>query len=173
MPLSRMITRTFTADGTESHALYSDCERYRYALTRIWTPAAKRLNIVMLNPSKATELRNDPTIERCERRTRALGYGAMSITNLFAWRETSPSRLRMAKRPVGPENDSVLAREAGFADDILLAWGVHGAFLGRSDAVIAILAATGRPMYHLGRSKAGHPRHPLYIAYAQHPIAWG
>jgi hypothetical protein len=31
---------------------------------------------IMLNPSTATEVQNDPTVERCERRARALGFGA-------------------------------------------------------------------------------------------------
>ena len=54
-------------------AVYSPCERYRYALTVEWDTGAPRLLYVMLNPSKATELANDPTIERCERRAKALG----------------------------------------------------------------------------------------------------
>ncbi|MBT8413142.1 MAG: DUF1643 domain-containing protein, partial [Boseongicola sp.] len=72
-----MIVRQHSRDGTDSSAVYSPCEKYRYALTREWDARGRRLVFVMLNPSKATELANDPTVERCERRARQLGYGAM------------------------------------------------------------------------------------------------
>ena len=29
-----------------------------------------------------------------------------------------------------------------------------------------------KPIFHLGLSKAGYPRHPLYIGYKQKPILW-
>jgi hypothetical protein len=28
------------------------------------------------------------------------------------------------------------------------------------------------PVFHLGLTKAGHPKHPLYIAYTQQPELW-
>jgi hypothetical protein len=79
-----MITRTHLKDDAASVAIYSDCENYRYALTRIWDEAAGKVAFVMLNPSTATEVQNDPTVERCERRARALGFGAFRVCNIFA-----------------------------------------------------------------------------------------
>jgi len=55
-----MITRSHIKDDAPSVAVYSDCERYRYALTRVWEPQGRRLSFVMLNPSTATEVQNDP-----------------------------------------------------------------------------------------------------------------
>ena len=91
-----------------STAQYSDCETYRYALTRVWDDAGKRVVFVMLNPSKANEIANDPTVERCERRARALGFGAFRVVNIFAFRETNPHLMRKATSPVGPDNDAIL-----------------------------------------------------------------
>ena len=62
----------------------------------------------MLNPSTATEVQNDPTVERCERRARALGFGAFRVCNIFAWRDTDPRAMRAAAEPVGPENDAAI-----------------------------------------------------------------
>ncbi|MEO0745478.1 MAG: DUF1643 domain-containing protein, partial [Pseudomonadota bacterium] len=56
-----MITRTHTKGDAPSTAIYSDCERYRYSLTRVWDDAGRRVNFVMLNPATATEVQNDPT----------------------------------------------------------------------------------------------------------------
>lgn len=167
-----MITREFQKGDAQSSAIYSDCERYRYALTRVWEPGGKRALFVMLNPSTATERQNDPTVERCERRARALDFGAFRVTNIFAWRATDPRDMRAAADPVGPGNDAAISQAAPWADTIICAWGTHGAHLGRGPQVETLLRATGRPLFHLGLSKAGHPKHPLYIAYAQQPVAW-
>lgn len=126
----------------------------------------------MLNPSKATELANDPTIERCERRARALGYGAFRVCNLFALRETDPVRLKRARRPVGPENDRLLSDAVEWADDVLCAWGVHGSHRNRCAEVSELLSACETNTLVLGLTKGGHPRHPLYLSYSARPEAW-
>lgn len=167
-----MITRTHTKGDAPSTAIYSDCERYRYSLTRIWDPHGRKVLFVMLNPSTATEVQNDPTVERCERRARTLGYGSFQVTNIFAWRDTDPRNMRAASDPVGPENDQAILDGTAWADDIVAAWGTHGAHLDRGPRVEALLRDTGRPLFHLGLTQARHPKHPLYIAYAQQPERW-
>lgn len=167
-----MITRSHTKDDAPSTAVYSDCERYRYTLTRTWDPAGRKALFVMLNPSTATEVQNDPTVERCERRARALGFGAFRVTNIFAWRDTDPRKMRAASDPVGPENDAAIADGAHWADQVICAWGAHGDHLERGRRVEELLRATGFPLYHLGLTKAGHPKHPLYISYEKQPERW-
>lgn len=167
-----MITRTHQKGDAASAAVYSPCDRYRYSLTRIWDDGGRKACFVMLNPSTATEQRNDPTIERCERRSRALGYGGIRIVNIFAWRETDPAALRAANDPVGPDNDSALRDAASWADHVIAAWGVHGEHRRRGDEVLSLLRATGRPLFHLGLTRHGHPRHPLYVAYSKRPETW-
>ena len=167
-----MITRTHTKGDAPSTAIYSDCERHRYSLTRIWDGAGTRVNFVMLNPSTATEVQNDPTVERCERRARTLGYGSFAVTNIFAWRDTDPKAMRAAEDPVGADNDAVILERATWATDVIAAWGTHGAHLDRGDQVAMMLSRLNRPLFHLGLSKAGHPKHPLYLPYAQRPERW-
>lgn len=167
-----MITRRFQKGDAASEAVYSDCEAYRYSLTRVWDETGSRVLFIMLNPSKATEVQNDPTVERCERRARVLGFGGFRVMNIFAWRETDPRLLRAAADPVGPENDRLLLEALPWADTVIAGWGVHGEHLGRGPQVEALLRATGAEVHCLGLSKAGHPRHPLYIAYATAPQVW-
>jgi len=167
-----MITRTHLKDDAESTANYSDCERYRYDLTRIWDEQGRKVAFVMLNPSTATEVQNDPTVERCERRARTLGYGAFRVCNIFAWRDTDPKKMRKAQDPVGPFNDQAIKDACIWADAVICAWGTHGEHLQRGPAVEALMRGTKKPLYHLGLSKAGHPKHPLYIGYAQQPELW-
>lgn len=167
-----MITRTHIKDDAPSTATYSDCEKYRYALTRTWDTHGTRVLFVMLNPSKATEVQNDPTVERCERRARALGFGAFQVTNIFAWRDTDPKQMRKATDPVGPENDATILAGVTWADQVIAAWGTHGAHLDRGPQMAVLLHGCGKPIYHLGLSKHGHPKHPLYISYSQQPELW-
>ena len=167
-----VITRTHIKDDAPSTATYSDCERYRYALTRTWDAAGKRVLFVMLNPSKATEVQNDPTVERCERRARALGFGAFQVTNIFAWRDTDPFQMRKATDPVGPENDTAIREGAAWADQIIAAWGTHGTHLDRGPQTEALLRDVGKPLYTLGLSKHGHPTHPQYNNYNQSTMLW-
>lgn len=167
-----MITRTHEADGCHSVAIYSDCEAYRYTLRRVWDEAGRKVSFVMLNPSTATEYQNDPTVERCQRRAVALGFGAMCVTNIFAFRATDPKVMRAAADPIGPANDDAIREAAEWGDALVCAWGNHGDLGNRGANVKALLQSMDVHPYHLGLAKTGHPKHPLYIAYAQALIPW-
>ncbi len=168
-----MIIRSHQKGDAASTAVYSPCELYRYLLTRVWNPKGEKALFVMLNPSTATEVQNDPTVERCERRARALGFGAFRVTNIFAFRATDPRVMRAVADPIGPGNDAAIADSAqGWADRIICAWGTHGAHLGRGAQVERLLRDTGRPLFTLGLSQGGHPKHPLYIGYDRQPELW-
>lgn len=169
-----MIRRQHQTGGEWSEAIYSDCEGYRYALTRVWAAGGKRLLYVLLNPSTATEAENDPTVARCQRRAAALGYGAFRVVNLFALRATDPGDLRRAEAPIGPENDAILSLslQQWRPDMVLCGWGFHGQWRGRSGTVQRLLRQHGTELWHLGMTAAGEPRHPLYIGYAVQPQRW-
>ncbi len=165
-------TRTHLKGDAASRAVYSPCGRFRYGLSRDWGAGGRRIGFVMLNPSTATEMQNDPTVERCERRARALGFDGFGVANIFAFRATDPKVMRAEADPVGPGNDAAIAELAGGVDLLICAWGTHGAHLGRGLTVTGLLRGLGRPLYHLGLTQGGDPRHPLYIAYAQQPELW-
>ncbi len=167
-----MITRLHQKGDAASIAEYSDCEAYRYTLTRVWEPGGDKALFIMLNPSTATEVQNDPTVERCERRARTLGFGAFRVLNIFAFRATDPRVMRAVADPVGPGNDAAILGSLDWADRVICAWGTHGAFMDRGPEVEAMLRDANVPLHHLGLSKAGHPKHPLYIGYGVQPEVW-
>ena len=155
-------------------ARYSPCGLYRYSLWREWGGGPKSdrhgtILWIMLNPSRADHLgNNDPTIERCERRSVAWGFRRMEVVNLFALSSPYPRVLREAEDPVGPLNDAGILEGADGAAMILCAWGTHGALKGRSAAVRTLLA--DRSLHCLGTTRAGEPVHPLYLPYGRTPV---
>jgi hypothetical protein len=167
-----MITRNHKKELTKSTAVYSNCELYRYSLTRSWDNSAKKVLFIMLNPSTATEIQNDPTVERCERRAKALGYGAFKVCNIFAYRSTDPKIMRLQKDPIGPENDKIIIKSANWSNNIICAWGTNGSHLNRGKKIEALLRVKNFTLTHLGLSKDGHPKHPLYISYKVSPENW-
>ncbi len=143
---------------------------YRYTLRRELAPLlpGPAVTFVMLNPSTATDEVDDPTIRRCMDFAKRWDCTSLRVVNLFAARATDPRELRHMTDPIGPENDSAIVTEAAAAGVVVLAWGVHGTYRGRDQAVWRLL----RPFRtgHLGLTKGGHPRHPLYVP-ARQPLA--
>jgi hypothetical protein len=120
----------------------------------------------MLNPSIADEVRNDPTVERCERRARAeSGCGGVEIINIFAFRSTDPKGMKIISDPIGPDNDHHILEAAGTAYQVICAWGRHGQHLNRGKEVLGMLRKAGVKTYCLKINQDGYPAHPLYIGY--------
>ena len=160
--------------NTCSKAVFSSCGHYRYSLSRVWLPAADKIIFIMLNPSTACERKNDPTVERCERRARRLEFGGFMVCNIFAFRATRPEMLREVDDVVGPDNDRAIIDGCDWADKIVCAWGDHGELLGRGREVGTALRNRGHTLYRLGSSVTakGHPRHPLYRPYSERLEKW-
>lgn len=156
-------------------ALWSSCGTYRYALSRSWNADLPRLLAVMLNPSRADAAQNDPTVTRVAGRARANGYGALRVLNLFALAATDPGALPRSADPVGPCNDAVLRDSLAMwnASAVLCAWGArHARHMNRDRVVLGVLHASGLPLLHLGLTRQGAPRHPLYVANAVAAATW-
>jgi len=153
-----------------SHAVFSPCRLYRYLLFRDLGMQGPTLTVVMLNPSTADAVRDDPTIRRVIGFANALGSGAVEVVNLFAMRATNPHAMLAADDPVGPKNDeyltSALDRARGEGRFVLAAWGNHGGRRSRDFHVLHKLG-DGVEWRCLGRTHRGFPRHPLYVSKAQ------
>lgn len=155
----------------DSGAVFSPCGLYRYRLWRRWDSSAPAV-FLMLNPSTADDIENDPTVERCERRARSMGFGGLEVINLFALRSTDRSALYTHPAPIGPENDSAILAAVYGAGKIICAWGTDGRLQGRDQQVLSLLRGVGIPLYFLRLNKDGTPQHPLYIGYSEEPKLW-
>lgn len=153
----------------QSYARLSEDGLYRYALGRRWGDGPP-LRFVMLNPSTADASVDDPTIRRCVGFARAWGYDALTVLNLYALRATDPRELWRAGDPVGPQNDAYLqiAAESGVGTTVV-AWGANA----RPDRVAAFRELFAEhEVYCLGVTKAGQPKHPLYLPASSRALRW-
>lgn len=152
---------------TQKDAQISVCGQYRYWLTRQWGVSALLLPIIMLNPSKADADIDDPTIRRCMSFARREGFGGISVVNLFSFRATSPADMKATADPIGPRGSEAIERVLQSASivgvPVLAAWGTHGSFRSRDEAVKLSAKGWGTKLVCLGTTKDGHPKHPLYV----------
>ncbi|MGH8688982.1 MAG: DUF1643 domain-containing protein [Burkholderiales bacterium] len=153
-------------------ASFSECRRWRTLLWRRWDDTRPVANFLMLNPSTADETQLDPTCTRAQAYAMRWDYGALLVTNVFAWRATDPAALRTAADAVGRGNDAAILRAARQAALVVCAWGNHGAHLGRSADVRALLRRAGIALHVLRLNAGGEPAHPLYLPGALRPRAW-
>jgi hypothetical protein len=151
----------------------SDCGAYRYRLWRAWDASRPTLAFLMLNPSTADHLVDDPTITRCFARAVANNFGRLEVANLFPLRATNPDELLSHPDPLGPRRraNGAILEAVDRASMVICAWGSHEAAAMRAIDALHLLQITsmGSKLFHLGLNRDGSPRHPLYIASSTRP----
>lgn len=159
---------------TESGCDFSECKKYRYKLWRIWDKKKPRLYFILMNPSTADEVKNDPTIERQCRRAKSLGFGGLVILNCGAIRETDSKKAWSADDPVGPANVVTITQEVENNPEAMFiaGWGVPAKKFGADGHILDIFRSLGVPLYCLGINADGSPKHPLYVGYDIKPMIY-
>lgn len=131
--------------------------------------AHKCVAFVMLNPSTADDMNDDPTIRRCMGFAKAWGYTKLIVVNTNPMRSTNPKHTPEPTEFDLRENDEALMRAAFWAELVVCAWGGH-VWPELEERVFDVYTET--PLHHLGLTKAGKPRHPLYLRGDLQPISW-
>lgn len=144
----------------KKNADISECQQYRYSLERIWDQEKPLVGFIGLNPSTADCTEDDPTIRRCIEFAKSWGAGGIYMTNLFAYRATSPSAMMEQENPIGQENDNHLTQLHNKTDKIVACWGNNGSHRDRANQVKELLKTD---LLCLGKNKTGEPKHPLYV----------
>ena len=149
-------------------AVFSGDRAFRYALWRAWDTSKPVLMFIGLNPSKAGEIFDDPTVTRMMARAMRADYGGLLVGSLFAYVSTNPRVLLMRPDKVGPETDYFLQWMVRLSALQLCGWGSFEAARRRASAVYDMLT---KPVV-LGLNKDGQPKHPLYLSYALPMVPW-
>ncbi len=160
--LMAQIANNRTTSDVRRRARFSKCGRYRWSLERIWPRGnGQTVCFVMLNPSTADAVADDPTIRRCMGFAQSCGYSRLVVRNLFPIRATNPRDLLKLDHPTAGASGTNALRRALKADIVIAAW---GGFVPFDRDAIARRLFRGRDLYCLGVTKNGNPRHPLYVA---------
>jgi len=149
-------------------AVFSRDNVYRYMLWRTSVvPSSATLLFVMLNPSTATHLDDDPTIRKCMGFAREHSYTRVEVVNLFALRSRNPKVLKNHPDPVGPHNDEAIISAVACAARVVVAWGtnVPKPMANRISWVLESVCAKA-DVYALRVTKGGEPEHPLFVPYS-------
>ncbi len=144
---------------------------------------ARTACFIMLNPNRADELSNDPTIKRCIGFARGWGFFKIIVVNLFSIKAQTPALLRQMKVPlVGPSNDAFVLSAIEQSSMVVAAWGNHGSIGGRDEELLEFVetalgsnsALQSSPhhngLYCLGLTKLRQPKHPLYLRASIEPV---
>lgn len=160
-------------------AQFSPCRTWRYRLWRVWDESLPLACFVLMNPSKADEINDDPTVLRCQRRVarwKNIKIGGLLVVNVFAWRETDstklPGLIADGTDIVGPENDYAIVAAAQQASIVVCGWGNPGNLNGRGQSVEQLLRGAGIDLHYLQLNNDGTPCHPLYLGYDLMPQLW-
>jgi len=161
-------------DKVKKDAYISDCEDYRYYLTRVWDEDLPRVMYVLLNPSTADHTVDDQTVRKCMGFAKGWEHGSIEIVNLFAYRTKNPKVLKSVidKKgeafAIGPKNDEYIKAAAERADLIVLGWGNNAKdFEQRRAEVLEILKE--KEVKCLDITIQEQPKHPLYIKFLDIP----
>lgn len=149
-------------------ATFSDCNKYRYTLERIWDESKPLCMFIGLNPSTADAEKDDPTIRRCISYARIWGYGGLIMANLFGFRAADPKEMMAAADPIGPDNDQHIKSAMEKSALVVGAWGNHGLHKGRTNSLRRKIDFNR--IAYLKFTISRQPAHPLYLPKNLKPI---
>lgn len=154
----KIITTTLTTT-----AEFSEDGKKRYLLTKVWDDKKPHLAIIMLAPSEASGIELDNTTMLVLNNTSRLGYGSVSIVNLFT---TIGDYKLGCTEAEDRDNIKIIEKTAKVADVIVYASGVgkatNKAFINRQNQVLQALKPYENKLRCLS-NKSGNARfqHPL------------
>lgn len=161
--------------GATGSAVMSACGRCRFTLARIWDERPVLL-VVMFNPAKADATVQDATVTLLCHIAAHNGYGGIVVVNGVPLRSSKPEtaaeivntweRTRNWEwRDMLTENIGHVRDEVSRAGAVLLAWGALADLCPDwFDHVLEQIREElqpGTPLYCLGKTAGGHPKHPM------------
>lgn len=130
------ITTTLTTE-----AIFSDDHSKRFLLRKVWDENLPKLTIVMLAPSEASGVALDTTTQLVLNNASRLGYGSVSIVNLFA--TINDFDLKQQTGFGNPDNLKAIVETCQNCDQIVYAPGTGKAknktFIKRQEQVLTAL----------------------------------
>ncbi len=129
----------------------------------------------MLNPSKAGEKEDDPTVRKGIGFARRWGFGRLVVVNLNPIVSTDPWELPPWSG-IDMENCAIIQGWMGQVDMVVAGWGSQPRAICRTIALPELVYLFRQiapvPLYCIGTTKHGEPLHPSRAPYTNAPILW-
>ena len=156
-------------------AIFSDEGAKRYLLKKVWDAEKPKLAIVMLAPSTAAAIELDTTTQLVLNNAARLGYGSVSIVNLFA---TLNDFLLKHAETEDVENMDAIVKAAEEADLVIYAPGVgkskNKVFQKQQEQVLRALQPFEEKLHCLcsvnGGGRLQHPLSPVVRVWGLSPL---
>ena len=136
-------------------AKFCNTKKNRYFLKREWDNSKGLLLYIMLNPSVADEIKDDPTIRRLINFTKKFDYGGFLVGNIFTKITPNPKDIDRSKG-ISDKNFEELFKLINKVDHIVYAWG-------NTVEEPKLLKELVLSPKCFGKNLNGTPKHPLYI----------
>ena len=136
-------------------AEFSKDKKYRYSLSRKWSEKEQVL-FILLNPSKADDIDDDPTIRRLISISKNLGYGGFEVVNLYTIINPKRNKLYEKKRKFSEKNKKLIAKLVARHKTIIYGWGA-------TENEPKWLNNIVKSPLCFNINKNGTPKHPLYL----------
>lgn len=158
-----------------TEAVFSDDNLKRYLLRKTWNENLPKLAVIMLAPTQASGIEMDTSTQLVLNNVSRLGYGSVTIVNLFA--TLDDFSLKQAEDE-DPENLDAIVQAAQAADLIVYAPGTgkakNKAFQKRQEQVLQALAPTEEKLRCLcdadGNARLQHPLSPAVRTWYLSPL---
>ena len=124
-------------------------------MSRKWSEKEQVLYI-LLNPSKANHINNDPTINRLITISKNLGYGGFNVVNLYTLITPIRNKLYEKKRKISAKNKKLIAELVARHRIIIYGWGA-------TENEPKWLNNIVKNPLCFNINKNGTPKHPLYL----------
>ena len=136
-------------------AKFCEAKKNRYFLKREWDNSKGLLLYIMLNPSVADEVKDDPTIRRLINFTNKFDYGGFLVGNIFTKITPNPKEIDRSKG-ISNKNFEELSKLIKKVDQIVYAWG-------NTVEEPQLLKELVLSPQCFGKNLNGTPKHPLYL----------
>lgn len=163
----------------QKSATFSADRKRRFDLVRDWRDeigAPDRTALFgLLNPSKAGEKDDDPTVRKTVGFGRMWGFGRIVVVNINPIVSTDPWALP-PWTGIDMENRAIIQGWLDQADLVVAAWGNQPRAVARTIALNELIYSFRQiapaELYCIGTTKGGAPLHPSRAGYTSSPVRW-
>lgn len=141
----------------EKDAIPESDSEYRYFLSRSWDRSRSTVCYIGLNPSTATATDSDPTMTKLATAANMMGFGRMTLVNLFPVRSSNPSDIERHDDPLGEDAEDYIRQATDEAEAVFAAWGGKGEQY--PDRIAEVIDLVDRDICVLDFNQDGSPLH--------------